>query len=678
MCKNFIENYETLVNKHAPLKPISKHNQNLKQKPWMNASIRNMIKRKNKLFKQYIKDKSEETYKQYKQIRNEVTRCIQQQKKNYYEQLFSSISSDSRKIWRNINKLMKYKEPRRNSICELKNKDGQVVKDSQTIANIMNDFFVTIGEDLANKIPAAADTSMDELISSAKNTIFLSPVTPQEINNIIQQMDINKSTPSYSAPIWFLKISAPYCCNEIAELFNRFFNEGIFPDVFKTAEIIPVFKSGDPKIASNHRPIAMLSPLSKVLEKCIYSRLEKYIYSNNFLYEQQFGFRKKSSTENAAVQIHHQIMQDLDKKHTVCSLFLDLRKAFDTVHHETLLKKLHNYGIRGNAFNLIRTYLTNRKQYTIINGKKSAVQSVKFGVPQGSILGPLLFIIYINDLRLSTTFKVNLFADDGYLSLSNSSEKELEQEVNFQLNKVNCWLQYNKLSLHPDKTTYLIFSRKKTKYSFDIKIGQVTLKESSETKYLGLLIDNKLSWKPHIKKIKSKLSSTCWALSRIRPYVNDNVLRNIYFGLIYPHLQYCIVCWGGSTQAKELFILQKRAIRTIDRKPVTTPSSPIFNKLNLLKLEDIYKLKLGTMMLKIKNKSWQGALNYKEIQSIHSHKTRLSTSNNFYIPYVSTKTARFSSYFMGPTFWSTIPNDIKALPQHLFKSNYTKHLINLY
>ena len=209
-------------------------------------------------------------------------------------------------------------------------------------------------------------------------------------------------------------------------------------------------------------------------------------------------------------------------------------------------------------------------------------------------------------------------------------------------------------------------------------LGNEKLEENSKTKYLGIVLDNKLLWKPYINYIKKKISSTCWALSRLNKYLDTNTLIKIYFALIYSHITYGIICWGASSYNNGLFIYQKRAIKLVDKKPIMTSSSPIFYKLNLLKLQDIYQLKVGILMLKINNNSWFGNLNYRKLSSLHQHNTRQSTSGNFYIPSISTNLGKYCSSFMGPVIWSNIPKEIKSLSVQLFKKQFSKYLINKY
>ena len=268
LCDKFIQTYENLITRHAPNKSISRKKQKLRQKPWINRTLLKMIRNKNRMFKKYIRKQTQSTFEDYKALRNQVNRGIEKSKKEYYQHLFSS-TTDSKKLWRNINSLLKYKTPRGKKECikEIYNSNGNITTESSEIANILNNFFASIGTDLAGKIPRSDENSTCNLLKSVQNSMYFSAITANEITRIIDTMDAKKATPSNTAPIWFLKISAPFISNILSEMFNRCIDEGTFPDIFKTAEIIPLFKSGDKKSPNNHRPIALLDPFSKIFER---------------------------------------------------------------------------------------------------------------------------------------------------------------------------------------------------------------------------------------------------------------------------------------------------------------------------------------------------------------------------------------------------------------------------
>ena len=316
---------------------------------------------------------------------------------------------------------------------------------------------------------------------------------------------------------------------------------------------------------------------------------------NNIFYHEQFGFRKGNSTINALMQITEKIKESIDKGKYGCGIFIDLRKAFDTVNHKILLMKLEHYGIRESALLWFAAYLNKRKQFVTINGENSELRELSCGVPEGSVLGPLLFLIYISDLpNISNKLDIFLFADDTNIYYENESFKELEKIVNKELKNLYLWLSINRLALNIEKTNFLIFHpfNKPLKYNVTLKIHKRAILEKQNIKYLGIIIDSTLSWKAHLSNLSKKLSRTIGVMYKLRPFVNLQIMKNIYHSLFYSHLIYGIQVWGiaCNTHLKAIQILQSRVVRLItynDNFPIIPgplpASNPLFCKLQLLK-----------------------------------------------------------------------------------------------
>ena len=283
--------------------------------------------------------------------------------------------------------------------------------------------------------------------------------------------------------------------------------EGVFQEQLKIACVLPLYKAEDPMYFNHYRPVSLLTILSKVFERLMYDRLFKFLDRLSILYKHQFGFRQNHSTHMALLSLTNRLTNAVEDGEYVIGIFLDFSKAFDTVDHHIVLEKLYHYGIRGCAHNWFTSYLSNRKQFVTYNGTQSEQQTIKCGVPQGSILGPLLFLVYINDLPhiCHDTFPVQ-FADDTNLFISGKNINHLEQIINTELDNIILWLKANKLSLNIKKTQFVLFSGfKKTKPSINLNIEGESISETVKSKFLGVTIDNKLSWKDHIAYISGKL-----------------------------------------------------------------------------------------------------------------------------------------------------------------------------
>ena len=392
-----------------------------------------------------------------------------------------------------------------------------------------------------------------------------------------------------------LKILKAPLLSPLTIIINQMLNTGIFPNNLKVAKIIPIYKKDDQFIFDNYRPISLLPVMSKLFEKVIFKQLYTFFQDNKLFYESQYGFRTGHSTELAALEIVDQIISEMDNGEVPINIFLDLSKAFDTLDHEILLHKLNYYGVKGIPYNLIKNYLTDRKQFVDIDGIKSDCLSISTGVPQGSVLGPLLFIIYINDLSLvSTIFKPIIYADDTTLfstlkSFYSNTDTNIDLHINKELDKVDTWLKANKLSLNVKKTKLMIFHMPSKKIKLPkIEIMKVQIECVDQFNFLGITLDKHLTFKSHIDNVSKKISRSIGILSRLKYLLPERIKLIIYNSLILSHINYGILIWGH--HADRIFKLQKKAIRIITKSKYNAHTEPLFKNLNLLKISDIFKL----------------------------------------------------------------------------------------
>ena len=313
---------------------------------------------------------------------------------------------------------------------------------------------------MAEKVPYSNINPISYVRHDKASSFFMSPTSIDEIIKLIDGLDAKKAPGSDGIPCFLIKMTkyiiAPVLCN----LFNVCMHLSVFPDIFKIAEVKSLFKGGDRRVKGNYRPISLLPLFSKLFEKVIATRLRSYLDANDILNCHQFGFRKSYSAELAATNLNDVLLKNLDRKDITCAIFLDLAKAFDSVNHQILLQKLEKYGIRGTALKFFESYLSNRWQYVKLNGISSKLALIDIGIPQGSILGPLLFLLYINDLPNASNFFTKLFADDTVLSLSSQNIVEFNKRTRREISNIYEWPIANRLALNIEKSKFMIITRK--------------------------------------------------------------------------------------------------------------------------------------------------------------------------------------------------------------------------
>ena len=458
------------------------------------------------------------------------------------------------------------------------------------------------------------------------NVQYLHPCDNYEIIAAIDKLDPNKSSGYIDIPIILIKQSKFIIADAIRRAFNYSIENGIYPDILKVAKVTPVHKGGSQSDLGRYRPISVLSPINKIFESLLHKRLISFWTKHKLFRNTQFGFRQNYSTQLAVTHLYESILEKIDKNSNLCGVFLDLAKAFDSVNHQILLDKLEHYGIRGVAFDLFNSYLTNRKQYTSLDNLASSILSVNTGVPQGSVLGPFLFLVYMNDFPLCTNCNTTPYADDTVLTIANSDLTDLKKKTDIELNNVTTWFNSNKLTLNYSKTQCLLFSNKSLKHSFKIKLGDVEVTNNNTVKYLGTTLDDKLTWQYHIQIVAKKISIADGILSKLRHYVPKGVLIKVYYGIAYPYLLYSVTNWGNAakTHIQKIQVLQNRLIKIISNTfKFKTKLLPLYQELNILKFHNIYRLEVIKFMNKYKNGKLPALFNdyFTLTSKVHNHMT---------------------------------------------------------
>ena len=414
-----------LLDTYAPIQKLTKAESKLKSKPWLTRGIMTSIKKKNIIYKKFIKAKNSTEknilYNEFKRYRNLVTKLSRISKAKHYHHYFTDHKKNMLKTWEGI-KLLVNINKRNNKTVNCLNVDGVEETDPFVISNHFNKFFSTIAQQIEGKIVKTNKHFSDFLSEPLQSNFFLTPTLPDEIQEIIKSLNSKKATGPNSIPTKILKVFSKTISIPLANLINLSFECGIFPMSLKVASVTPIHEKGGSLDCNNYRPVSLISNLSKLIEKLVHNRLYNFLEKHKLLYEHQYGFQKKHSTNHALIDITEKIRSALDQNIFACGVFIDLQKAFDTVNHDILLHKLDHYGIRGLPNKWFQSFLSGRSQYTTIKDKSSNKLPTTHGVPQLSVLGPLLFILYINNLNKAIIHSyVHHFADDTNLLYCNKS-----------------------------------------------------------------------------------------------------------------------------------------------------------------------------------------------------------------------------------------------------------------
>ena len=633
----FIEILQSAKEKHLPSKLIRFKKYKHKKCTWITMGILKSIKFRDKLY--MTLKMSEPDTQEYAHVLtnlrtyNRILKCcIRTAKKLHYEQLFHKYKKDIKQTWCTINSILNKSRKTQDIPDSFHGNNDTNITEKCEIANSFNTFFTQVGPKLANNIDIPQGKSYSDYPTEPSKSIFnFHNIEETDIMQIIDNLPNKTSRGNDDLSYQLIKRIKTSLTKPLSIIINQILNSGIFPEKLKIAKVIPIYKKDDNKLFNNYRPISLLPVISKIVEKCMYKQLYHYFQQNNMFCANQYGFRTGHCTEYAALEIIDRVTTQLDIKDIPLNIFLDLSKAFDSLDHAILLNKLKYYGVIGTPLQLIKSYLTDRNQFVQIDNTKSSILHLKTGVPQGSILGPLLFLIYINDFpRASNYFSLIMYADDTTLSstlpnIKNSRDQIIaEQLINTELNKIDVWLRCNKLSLNISKTKYMLYSmpQKQTPH-MSINIGTTYIEQVYNFNFLGLVINSNLKWENHINNISYKCTRVIGILNKLKKVLPTRIKLLLYNTLILPHLTYVINGWGfNCTRIKTL---QKKAVRVIYNSKYNAHTSNIFKQLKLLKICDILTIEQLKFYYKYTHNKLPQYLQGIPItinQNLHTHNTR--------------------------------------------------------
>ena len=669
----FSHNYITLYNKYFPY--VKQSIKSFKDKPYITSGIKVSIRHRNKLYNKYLENPNKVNEASWKTFRNKTNQIIIRSREHYYSKILSAQNNNSRNLWKTFGAILNKNKIKHKNISSL-NINNENISDKKLISESLNTYFTKIGESLASKFPGNNYDYVQHLGLPAEQSILFYKISPTEIQSTIDKLKDSLSSGPDELHSKFILISSSILVPALEIIFNMSLQSGIYPNKLKIAKVMPIFKKGDSTQPCNYRPISILNTLNKIFEKILHARITKYINDFNILYKYQFGFREGHSTELDLIEIVDNIRYSLDSSNLTCGIYLDLTKAFDTVNHEILMGKLEHYGIRGKAFDLLKSYLDNREQFTKLDNFKSKVNSISCGVPQGSVLGPLLFILFINDLpRCCPMGNVRIFADDTNIFFHGSSIQELINLARIIMTNLNAWFVDNKLTLNTEKSSFIIFRPKRKNFPNlpdHLVYLNFKIKRTSSIKFLGVILDEHLTWDQHINELCTKLKSMFHIFYSIRNYLNKECIKTIYFTLIYSRIKYGISVYGqiGLTKINKIQVLQNKLLKVLAHKKFRYSTNKLHDDFGILKVMDIANQEILTFVYKYFNNNLPSV--FQDYFTLFGNENGTVTRNtNFNIRFIE----RHSMYgeksvkVVGAKLWNNLHNDVRlATSIKLFKS----------
>ena len=555
-----------------------------------------------------------------------------------------------------------------------------------------NQFFSQIGQQLASNINQAkfTDNHFSKYLGQKMESNFtLLPVTIARLLDITKNLKNKNSAGADLVSNSLLKLAIPILAEPLKKLFDLSFSTGFVPHQIRIAKVIPLHKEGDRRSFNNYRPIAIISSIGKLLEKVVHHQLYGYLEINDILSSSQFGFRTHHGVEHPLVLFSSRVTNSLNRGLNNMSLFIDLKKAFDTVNFTILLAKLEHYGIRGVSLSWFKNYLV-RFQCVLAGGVLSDIVDMLCGIPQGTVLGPLLFLLFVNDLALATTLLSLLFADDCTLQGEHENLSELFSMMNEQLGVAEKWFSANLLTLNIKKTKFILFTPLTIIIEDmpELRIGSEVIErvgigqKEGAVRFLGIWIDEALSYKHHINVLKGKLGRGLHALTTAKNHSPLSIRKTIYYSLFESLLRFGCLLFGCATASdlRDVEIMQKQAIRLVAGAPYRAHTDPLFQSLRILKFRDLVLLERAVFVHKFRHNKLPKSFLSNFLEQVDCTDLSRRQDPGFYIPPTNNHLLTSRSPVSGMVNdWNSLPFPTKLIACHkAFKSEIIESFINSY
>lgn len=640
----------------------NKLNKALSISPWISDRLLRKLSRKKKLYRILKKRPYDIPFKNYyKTFCNNLNVEIIETKNKFYSKQIEKCHGDSSMQWRIINRLAG--RDLNKCVDKVELSSGEIIVEPVQVANEVNKYFIATQTDAIDNNVCTAPPPLT--LTHTLNSFFMAPTTEDEVLSIIKNLKNKKSSGFDNLNVCLIKNVAKAISPILCHIFNLSFLNGIFPELLKSSVVVPILKNRSSLKIQNLRPISLLSVFSKIIEKIVKVRLVKYLDSISFFSESQFGFRAGKSTEDALIKVVNMIYSDLNDGNKVSGLFIDFRKAFDLVDHNILLAKLEAIGVRGPMLNWFKTFLIGRKQQVKINNVLSSSLLVKAGVPQGSVIAATLFLVFINDfLKKQFLGIASAFADDIAIFYPGKNINQIFTNISEDLLILKTWCMQNKMIINVDKTKYMNFDCRGFLFENVLKFHDLNctgrdcncpiIERVEQYQYLGILLDDKLTWEKYTTVLANKLKSSIRTFYFLNNICSEHLMKSLYFALIHSRLQYAIHCWGGTFKynTEKLRVIQNFFIRIILHKNKRESSFPLFKKLNILPLQHLYIFKVLKIFYIRSGNTGTNNLFYN---------TRCTSRNNFRLPKVKKSLFRRSFDYVGPKYFNILPCEIKNI-----------------
>ena len=642
----------------------------------MNPNILNLMKKRDMALKSALKSKLSSDRYTFIMLRNRVVKELRASKANYFLNIIEKAGGNTKNIWNQLRKLMGQNSNNTKSIEIYAN--GTLLSNPPEVAVALNHYFIDSVDDIIKCFsPVDFISSQGRHIEPA---FELETVTESDVGRVIGSLRSSRAKDVIGMNTVMLKeLSASLAC-PITQLVNLSIAQEIFPDVWKLAAVSPIFKGGDQQSICNYRPISVLPVVSKVVEKLVAEQIINHLNTSSYsLHSNQFGFRTNHSTETANCYLIEKIKSMLDKGGVVGAVFLDLKKAFDTINHGILIGKLSTFNFSSDTTNWIQSYLTNRSQFVRIKTHQSDVVSLAAGVPQGSILGPLLFSMYVNDLpTVCPNSNTIMYADDSVIFMHGNSTARVADQLTDSLQHIKKWLNQNCLQLNVSKSVCMFFSKTKIHCPEpEVVVDGERLRVVSDFKYLGVLIDNNLTFKEHIKKVSKCVKFNLSNFRHIRSCMSTKAALMYMHSMILSHITYCLTTWSqaSNTALKPLLSLYKKTLKVLDRKSNNYHHCHILLKYKLLNWENLIKYSHSCLMYKIIHGRAPPALN--QFIKMVSTSTRSATRGDCVIAFRKSSFSQSAFSIRAAREWNSIPTHIRNISNYAsFKHFLKKWLIS--